>query len=166
MSHRITGTLVRRWTCRHLLLRARSDQSVPPSMCLVPTLRSARSSWLEARLGYCRLRPAAASHTASTRAPARVRTHSTLGLTVIANDQSLRFLSFHAQPPALLPPPFLPWISRRARRFPFSSSGFPPFSWPAVLTFFLLRVASAALSFCLLCVAPRATPARKQKHVR
>ena len=37
-----------------------------------------------------------ASHAASTHTPT---THSTLGLTVIANDQSLRFLSFLRSPP-------------------------------------------------------------------
>ena len=129
--------------------------SVPLSLRLIPTLRSARSSWLEARVGYCRLRPAAASHAASAHAPTHVRTHSTLGLTVIANDQSLRFLSFMHSPPRCS---HHPQISRHARRLSFSSSGFPPFSWPAVLSFFLLRVAPAALSFCLLRVAPRATP--------
>ena len=155
-------------------------------MRLIPTLRSARSSWLEVRVSYCRLRPAAASHAASTHAPARVRTHSTLGLTVIANDQSLRFpshaasthaparvrthstlgltviandqslrfLSFMHSPPRCS---HHPRISRHARRFFFSSSGFRPFSWPAVLSFFLLRVASAALFF-LLAFALRRAP--------
>ena len=80
--------------------------SVPLSLRLIPTLRSARSSWLEARVGNCRLRPAAASHAASVHEPTHVRTHSTLGLTVIANDQTVvAFSLLHAQPPALLPPP-------------------------------------------------------------
>ena len=127
--------------------------SVPLSLRLIPTLRSARSSWLEARVSYCRLQPAAASHAASTHAPAPVRTHSTLGLTVIANDQSLRFLSFMHSPPRCS---HHPHVSRHARRISFSSSGFPPFSWPAVLSFFLLRVASATLSFCLLFALRRA----------
>jgi len=35
--------------------------------------------------------PAASSHTTSTHTPARVRIHSTLGLTIIAHDQPLRF---------------------------------------------------------------------------
>ena len=116
-------------------------------------------SWLEARVSYCRLRPTAASHAASTHAPACVRTHSTLGLTGIANDQSLRFLSFMHSPPRCS---HHPRISRHTRRLSFSSSGFPPFSWPAVLSFFLLRVASAAPSFCLLRIAPRATPALRR----
>ena len=55
-----------------------------------------------------------------------------------------------------------PRISQHARRLSFSSSGFPPFSWPAVLSFHLLRVAPAVLSFCLLRVAPHSTPARAQ----
>ena len=138
--------------------------SVPLSLRLVSTLRSARSSWLEARVGYCRLRPAAASHAASAHAPTHVRTHSTLGLTVIANDQSLRFLSFMHSPPRCS---HHPQISRHARRLSFSSSGFPPFSWPAVLSFFSLRVASAAPSFCLLsrCAARHAYPQTKTRSL-
>ena len=152
--------MARRLTANHPLRYA----SVPLSLCLIPTLRSARSSWLEARVSYCRLRPSAASHAASTHAPARVRTHSTLGLTFIANDQSLRFLSFMHTPPRCS---HRPRISRHARRLSFSSSGFPPFSWPAVLSFFLLRVASAVLSFCLLsrCAARRAYPQAKARSL-
>ena len=41
--------------------------------------------------GCCCFQPAASSHTTNTHTPARVRIHSTLGLTIIANDQSLRF---------------------------------------------------------------------------
>ena len=138
--------------------------SVPLSLRLIPTLRSARSSWLEARVSYCRLQPAAASHAASTHAPARVRTHSTLGLTVIANDQSLRFLSCMHSPPRCS---LHPRVSRHARRLSFSSSGFPPSSWPAVLSFFSLRVASATLSFCLLsrCAARHACPQAKTRSL-
>ena len=62
-----------------------------PSPRLVPTLRSARSSWLEARAGCCCFQLAAPSHTTNTHTPARVRIHSTLGLTIIAHDQPLRF---------------------------------------------------------------------------
>ena len=35
--------------------------------------------------------PAASSHTTNTHTPARIRIHSTLGLTIIAHDQPLRF---------------------------------------------------------------------------
>ena len=58
-------------------------------------------------------------------------------------------------------------ISRHARRLSFSSSGFPPFSWPAVLSFFLLRVASAAPSFCLRsrCAARHAYPQAKTRSL-
>ena len=110
------------------------------------------------------MRPSTASRAASTHAPARVRTHSTLGLTFIANDQSLRFLSFMHTPPRCS---HRPRISRHARRLSFSTSGFPPFSWPAVLSFFLLRVASAALSFCLLsrCAARHACPQAKTRSL-
>ena len=121
--------------------------SVPLSLRLIPTLRSARSSWLEARVGNCRLRPAAASHAASVHEPTHVRTHSTLGLTIIANDQSLRFLSFMHSPPRCS---HHPQILQHALRLSFSSLGFPPFSWPAVLSFLSSCAASAAPSFCLL----------------
>ena len=48
---------------------------MPLSLRLVPTLRSARSSWLEARVSYCRLQPAAASHTRRQHPRTRSRTH-------------------------------------------------------------------------------------------
>jgi hypothetical protein len=138
--------------------------SVPLSLCLVSTLRSARSSWLEARVGHCRLRPAVASHAASAHAPTHVCAHSTLGLTIIANDRSLRFLSFMHSPPRCS---HHPRVSQHAQRLSFSSSGFPPFSWPAVLSFFSSRVASAALSFCLLsrCAARHAYPQAKTRSL-
>ena len=138
--------------------------SVPLSLRLIPTLRSARSSWLEARVGYCRLRPAAASHAASVHEPTHVRTHSTLGLTVIANDQSVvAFSLLHAQPPALLPPP----SDLAARPATFLFFFRVPTLWPAVLSFFSLRVASAALSFCLLsrCAARHACPQPKTRSL-
>ena len=123
------------------------------------------SSWLEARAAgraVAVFQPAASSHTTSTHRPARVRIHSTLGLTIIAHDQPLRFSLSCRAPHAVL-------TTHESRGtlsafLFFSSSGFPPLSRPAVLSFFLLRVALAALSFCLLRVAPRATTARQQKQ--
>ena len=50
--------------------------------------------------------------------------------------------------------------------FPFLLQGSRPFLGRPFFLSFLLRVASAALSFCLLRVAPRATPACKQNHAR
>ena len=128
--------------------------SVPLSLRLVSTLRSARSSWLEARVGYCRLRPAATSHAACTHAPTHVRIHSTLGFTVIANDQSLRFLSFMHRPPRCS---HHPRISQHARRLSFSSSGFPPF-FLAGRSFFLLVSRCVGCSFFLLAFALRRAP--------
>ena len=87
-------------------------------------------------------------------APTHVRTHSTLGLTVIANDQSLRFLPFMHGPPRCS---HHPQISRHARRLSSSSSGFPPFSWPAVL-FFLFASRCVGCSLFLLAFALRRAP--------
>ena len=64
--------------------RARGDQSTSPSPRLVATLRSARSSWLEARAGYCCFQLAASSHATTAQEPARARVHSTPRLTIIA----------------------------------------------------------------------------------
>jgi hypothetical protein len=49
--------------------------------------------------------PAAASHTTNAHAHTYIYTHRTLGPIIIAHHQSVRFLSFHAHPPALLPLP-------------------------------------------------------------
>ena len=129
--------------------------SVPLSLRLIPTLRSARSSWLEARVGYCRLRPAAASHAASAHAPTHVRTHSTLGLTVIANDQSVvAFSLLHAQPPALLPPP----SDLAARPAAFLFFFRVPTLFLAGRSFFLFASRCVGCSFFLLAFALRRTP--------
>ena len=129
--------------------------SVPLSLRLIPTLRSARSSWLEARVGYCRLRPAAASHAASAHAPTHVRTHSTLGLTVIANDQSVvAFSLLHAQPPALLPPP----SDLAARPATFLFFFRVPTLFLAGRSFFLFASRCVGCSFFLLAFALRRAP--------
>ena len=131
--------------------------SPPPR--LVPTLRSARSPWLEARVGYCRLRPTAASHAADTHAPARACTRRTPGLTVIANDQSLRFLSFMQSAPCRY---HYPRISRHAQRLSFLLRGSHPFlGRPLFLCFCfaLRRPLFLSACFALRC-APR-PPARK-----
>ena len=69
--------------------------------------------------------------------------------------------------PRAAPTTLRPQILRHARRLSFSSSGFPPFSWPAVLSFFSFRVASAAPSFCLLsrCAARHACPHTKTRSL-
>ena len=98
------------------------------------------------------------------KAPARFAPCKRRGTKVINDDQSLRFLSFMHSPPRCS---HHPRISRHARRLSFSSSGFPPSSWPAVLSFSLLRVASAALSFCLRsrCAARHAYPQAKTRSL-
>ena len=58
-----------------------------------------------------------------------------------------------------------PRISRHARRLSFSSSGFPPLSWPAVLSFFCFALRRLLLLSACFRVAPRATPARKQNRL-
>ena len=161
--------------------------SMPLSLRLIPTLRSARSSWLEARVGYCRLRPAAASHAAGAHAPTHVRTHSTLGLTVIANDQFrprthsrthpqharthrhrkrsvVAFSPLHARPPALLPPP----SDLAARPATFLFFFRVPTLFLAGRSFLSFRFALRRLLSLSACfrVAPRATPARNQKPAR
>ena len=153
--------------------------SVPLSLRLIPTFRSARSSWLEARVSYCRLQPAAASHAASTHARTRLRTHPQHARTHRHRKRSVvAFSLFHAQPPALLPPSsdfaarpatFL-FFFRVPTLFLAGRSLFLFASRCVDCSFFLLAshcaarhacLASAALSFCLLRIAPRATPARK-----
>ena len=95
-----------------------------------------------------------ASHAASTHAPARVRTHSTLGLTVIANDQSLRFLSFMHSPPALLPPP----LDFAARPATFLFFFRVPTLSLAGRSFFLFASRCVGCSFFLLAFALRRAP--------
>ena len=130
-----------------------------PSPRLVPTLRSARSSWLEARVGCCRLRPTAASHAAGTHAPARARTHSTLGLTVIANGQSLRFLSFIQSAPCRY---HYPRISQHAQRLSFLLRGSHPFlGRPLFLCFCFALRRPLFLSACFALRCALRPPARK-----
>ena len=50
---------------------------------------------------------------------------------------------FHAGPRTPFPLPAVV-VSQHAWRLSFSFSGFPPFSWPAVLSFYLLRIAPRA----------------------
>ena len=123
--------------------------------CEVLDLRGSGPGWAVAV--YNRQQPRTPPTNTHTHTPARVRTHSTLGLTTIANDQPLHFPSFMRNLPRRS---HCPRTSRYARRPSFSSSGFPPFSWPAVLSFLLPRVAPAVLSFCLLsrCAAHHTRP--------
>ena len=130
-------------------------------------LRSARSSWLEARSGCSCFQPAASSHTTTTQASAPARTRSTLGLTATAPDRcccarnitsaaptlpallgplcttarTRRFSLFHIRPHTLLPLPVI--VSPLARRPSFSSSELPPF-FLAGRSFFLLASRCAA----------------------
>ena len=99
------------------------------------------------RENCCCFQPAVASHTTNIHAHAYIHTHSTLGPIIIAHKSVSAFsLSCTTL------------VSRGTHGvFLLSSSGFP------LLSFFLLCVAPAALSFCLLRVAPCAIPARKQK---
>ena len=131
---------------------------------LAPTLRSVRSSWLGAP-GELFLFSTGSSlaHHQHPRThlhihPPHARTHHHCSPSVSALSL-FSCASSCAAPTTLVPRGmhgvFLP-----------SSSGFPPFSWPALLFFFLLCVAPAALSFRLLRVAPCAISARTQKHAR
>ena len=130
-----------------------------PSPRLVPTLRSARSSWLGAWVSCCRLRPTAASHAAGTHAPARARTHSTLGLTVIANYQPLRFLSFMQSAPRRY---HYPRISRHAQRLSFLLRGSHPFlGRPLFLCFCFALRRPLFLSACFALRCALRPPARK-----
>ena len=138
-------------------------------MRLVPTSRSARSSWLGV--------PGELLHTTNIRAPAYIRTHSTLGPTIIAHDLSVCFLSFMHSLPRYS---HYPRISRHARRF---SSFFVrvPTLFLAGLSFLLFASRCAGRSLFLLTprcavrhtcpqaktrLLSRAMPARKQKHAR
>ena len=107
------------------------------------------------------MRPTAASHAAGTHAPARARTHSTLGLTAIANDQSLRFLSFIRSAPCRY---HYPRNSRHAQRLSFLLRGSHPFlGRPLFLCFCFALRRPLFLSACFaLRRAPR-PPARKSK---
>ena len=153
-----------------------------PSPRLVPALRrSARSSWLEARAGCCcfpagsilahhqhphtcsRTHPQhARTHhhrTTSTHTPARVRIHSTLGLTIIAHDQPLRFSLSCRAPHAVL----TTHQSRGTLSVFLFFFGVPtPFS--AGRSFFIFASRCASRSFFLLasrCAARHARPPAK-----
>ena len=153
--------MARRLTALRPLRRA----SEPLSLRLVPTLRSARSSWLETRVSCCPLRPpATASRAAGTHAPARARTHSTLGLTVIANDQSLRFLSFIRSAPCRY---HYPRISRHAQRLSFLLRGSHPFlGRPLFLCFCFALRRPLFLSACFALRCALRPPARKNNLPR
>ena len=149
-----------------------------PSLRLVPTSRSARSSWLGAP-GELLLLSTSSSLAHHQHPRTRLHTHPQHARTHHHRTRSASVLFALSRTASRATPTTL--VSRSMHGvFLLSSSGFPPFSWPAFLSFFLLRVAPAALSFCLLRVAPcamparktktrslsRATPARKQKHAR
>ena len=143
----------------------------------------------------------------NTRAPAPARIHSALGLAVIAHDQCCSARNATCAALAPLGPTY---TAARAQHFSlsctasravtaartgllaacmapfFSSSGFPPFSWPAVTAargglaaracmapFFSSSSSGfppfswpAVLSFYLYRVAPRATPPASRMHAR
>ena len=113
------------------------------------------------------LSPAIAGHSHYTHASARARAHSPIELTIITQERCCCARHAARAAPAALCPlcttartqrlsllyrtPHAAPIARgglAARAAPLSCSGFPPFSWPAVLSSYLQRI------------APRATPAR------
>ena len=53
----------------------------------------------------------------------------------------------HERPRTPFPLPVV--VLQHAQRLSFSSSGFPPFSWPAVLSFYLQRIAPRATPACM-----------------
>ena len=121
----------------------------------------ARSSWLEARVGCCCFQPAASSHTTNTHTPARVRIHSTLGLTIIVHDQPLRF-SLSCRAPHAVPTTHGSRGTRHAKRLSFLLRGSHPFlGRPFFLSFCFALRQPLSLSACFaLRRAPR-PPARK-----
>ena len=116
------------------------------------------------REGCCCLQPTAASHTTNIHAPAYIRTHSTLGPTIIAHDQPVCFSLFHAQPPALLPLPS--YLAARTAFFFFLRQGSHPFSGrPFFPSFCFASRRPLPLSACSALRRAPCSPA-KQKHAR
>ena len=129
---------------------------------LAPTLRSVRSSWLGPP-GELFLFSTGSSLAHHQRPRTHLHIHPPHARTHHHCSPSVSALSLFSYTSSCTAPTTLVPRGTHGVFLP-SSSGFPPFFWPAFLSFFLLRVAPVALSFCLLRVAPCAIPARKQKR--
>ena len=136
--------------------------SLPPR--LVAMLRSARSSWHEARAGFCCFPPAASSHTTDIPVFASARIRSTPRLMVAAEDQCCTAHNATRATPA---PLRLPCATARA--FPTASGGLAARAAPFFFFFgvptLLLAGRFFFLSLYLQRIAPRAASACMQARL-